>query len=145
MSKRLMSTVHAEVSAQPLSPARAEAEVWSPECGGVVVFSGIVRDHDGGRSVAALNYSAHPTAEQTLGQVCQLITDKHPGVRVWAGHRIGPLQIGDHALVAACASAHRAEAFAACADLVETIKAQVPIWKEQHYTDGSKDWVGIAT
>jgi molybdopterin synthase catalytic subunit len=139
-----MRVVHAAVSSQPLSPAQAEAEVWSRECGGVVVFSGIVRDHDGGKSVAALNYTAHPTAEQTVKQVCHDLAEIHPGVRFWAAHRVGPLQIGDHALVAACASAHRAEAFAACADLVETIKAQAPIWKEQLYTDGTKDWVGIA-
>ncbi|WP_328821857.1 molybdenum cofactor biosynthesis protein MoaE [Nesterenkonia haasae] len=140
----MMGAVHAAVSSDSLSPARAEAEVWSPECGGVVVFSGIVRDHDGGKSVTALNYTAHHSAEQTLDQVCQRIAEGHPGVRVWAAHRVGALQIGEHALVAACASAHRAEAFAACAELVEQVKAQVPIWKEQLYTDGTKDWVGIA-
>ncbi|TLP98145.1 molybdenum cofactor biosynthesis protein MoaE [Nesterenkonia salmonea] len=136
--------VHAAISSDSLSPAQAEAEVWSRDCGGVVVFSGIVRDHDGGKSVTALNYTAHPSAEETLEQVCQRLAMAHPGVRFWAAHRVGPLQIGDHALVAGCASAHRAEAFAACAELVEQIKAEVPIWKEQLYTDGTKDWVGIA-
>lgn len=139
-----MTVVHTAVSSAPLSPARAEAEVWSADCGGVVVFSGIVRDHDGGKSVTALNYTAHPTAEQIMAEVCQELAQRHPAVRVWAAHRVGPLQIGDHALVASCASAHRAEAFAACAELVEQIKAQVPIWKEQLYTDGSRDWVGIS-
>ncbi|WP_150462175.1 molybdenum cofactor biosynthesis protein MoaE [Nesterenkonia ebinurensis] len=138
-----MSVVHAAISAEPLDTAQAEAEVWSPECGGVVVFSGIVRDHDGGKSVVRLDYTAHPSAEQVLTEVCEQISTRHPQVRVWAAHRIGELAIGDHALAAACASAHRALAFAACAELIEQIKAQVPIWKEQHYTDGSKDWVGI--
>ncbi|GFZ76715.1 molybdenum cofactor biosynthesis protein MoaE [Nesterenkonia alkaliphila] len=138
-----MSVVHTAVSAQPLQPAQAEAEVWSAECGGVVLFCGIVRDHDGGKPVGRLSYTAHPSAEQVLAEVCAEVARKHQ-VRVWAAHRTGSLEIGDHALVAACASAHRAEAFAACAELIEQIKAQVPIWKEQFYTDGSKDWVGLS-
>lgn len=138
-----MSLVHAAISAQPLDPAQAEAGVWSAECGGVVLFCGIVRDHDGGRSVGRLGYSAHPSAEQVLTEVAAAVAQKHR-VRVWAAHRTGELRIGDHALVAACASAHRAEAFAACAELIEQIKAQVPIWKEQFYADGSKDWVGLS-
>lgn len=138
-----MTVVHSSISAEQLNPAQAEDRVWAPDCGGVVVFSGIVRDHDGGRGVQALNYTAHPSAEQILAEVCQVVAQRHPQVRVWASHRIGALQIGDHALVAACASAHRAEAFTACGDLVEQIKAQVPIWKEQLYTDGTRDWVGI--
>lgn len=139
-----MTVIHASIADDALSPAQAEAEVWSEACGGVVVFSGIVRDHDGGRGVNALNYTAHPSAEEVLAEVCAEISEEYPQVRVWASHRIGGLQVGDHALVAACASAHRAEAFAACAELVERIKATVPIWKEQLYTDGSKDWVGIS-
>lgn len=135
--------VRSGISEAPLDPAQAESEVWSADCGGVVVFSGIVRDHDGGRGVTALNYTAHPSAEQVIAEVCAAVADEHPKVRIWAAHRIGELQIGDHALVAACASPHRAEAFAACADLVEQVKAQMPIWKEQLYTDGAKDWVGI--
>lgn len=139
-----MTVIHTSVSAEPLSQGQAEAEVWASDCGGVVVFSGIVRNHDGGRGVRALNYTAHPSAEQVLAEVCGVVAEKHPQVRVWAAHRTGALQIGDHALVAACASAHRAEAFAACAELVEEVKAQVPIWKEQLYTDGTKDWVGLS-
>ncbi|NLS09522.1 molybdenum cofactor biosynthesis protein MoaE [Nesterenkonia sp. MY13] len=138
-----MTTVHTAISETALDPAQAEEEAWSEECGAVVVFSGIVRDHDGGRSVNRLSYSAHPSAADVLAEVCQSISSRHPGVRIWAAHRVGDLAIGDHALVAACASAHRAEAFAACAELVEEIKAEVPIWKKQFYTDGSTDWVGI--
>ncbi|WP_120003709.1 molybdenum cofactor biosynthesis protein MoaE [Nesterenkonia muleiensis] len=139
-----MTVVHSSISAEPLSPARAEAEVWSADCGGVVVFSGIVRDHDGGRSVTALNYTAHPSADQVLAQACAGIASEYTQVQIWASHRVGGLQIGDYALVAACAAAHRTEAFAACAELVERIKAIVPIWKEQFYTDGTKDWVGVS-
>lgn len=135
--------VHAGISSTPLSPALAEAAAWSETAGAVVVFSGIVRNHDGGQSVERLSYTAHPSAEQVLRSVAQDIATQHPQVRIWVEHRIGELSIGDHALVAACASAHRAQAFAACAELIERIKAEVPVWKEQFYSDGTKDWVGL--
>ncbi|WP_460689391.1 molybdenum cofactor biosynthesis protein MoaE [Nesterenkonia suensis] len=136
--------VRAWLSAEPLEPAQAHQEVWASAAGAVVDFAGIVRDHDDGRSVDRLSYTAHPTAERRLTEVARTVAAAHPSVRIWAGHRIGDLRIGDHALVAAVSSAHRAEAFAACAELVEQIKAEVPIWKEQFFSDGAKEWVGIA-
>lgn len=136
--------VRAELSAETLDPHQAHQEVWAATAGAVVDFSGIVRDHDGGRSVERLAYTAHPSAEETMARVAREVAAAHPSVRIWAAHRIGDLRIGDHALVAAVASAHRAEAFTACAELVEQIKAEVPIWKEQFFADGAKEWVGIA-
>ena len=106
------------------------------------MFSGIVRDHDGGQSVSSLSYTAHPSAEDVLGRVVHEVSRSHPEVRLWAAHRVGGLVVGDHALVAAVASAHRAQAFTACAELVERIKAEVPIWKHQRFDDGSDEWVG---
>ncbi len=135
--------VAAFLSQERLDPARAESEVWSSRAGAVVAFSGIVRDHDAGQPVRSLNYTAHPTAEETLRQVAVTLAAKHPTVRVWAGHRVGALEVGDHALVAAVASGHRQEAFEACAELIEEIKAQVPIWKEQLFADGTTEWVGL--
>ncbi|MFD5821072.1 molybdenum cofactor biosynthesis protein MoaE [Nesterenkonia xinjiangensis] len=135
--------LHAALSAEPLDPTRAHHEVWAPTAGAVVDFAGIVRDHDGGRTVERLSYTAHPSAEEALTRVAREVAAAHPSVRIWAAHRVGDLHIGDHALVVAVASAHRAEAFAACAELVEQIKAQVPIWKEQFFADGAKEWVGI--
>lgn len=135
--------VAAFLSEETLDPARAESQAWSTRAGAVVVFSGIVRDHDAGQPVRTLNYTAHPTAETALRQVAVTLAAKHPTVRIWAGHRVGALEVGDHALVAAVASGHRQEAFEACAELVEEIKAQVPIWKEQFFADGTKEWVGL--
>lgn len=112
--------------------------------GAVVTFGGIVRNHDGGRSVDKLDYSAHPSAEQTMRQLAADVAARHPGTRLWAAHRVGALAIGDSALVAAAAAAHRGEAFEACRDLVEAVKAGVPVWKEQHFTDGNTEWVGMA-
>ncbi|EXF25738.1 molybdenum cofactor biosynthesis protein MoaE [Nesterenkonia sp. AN1] len=133
----------ARLSDEPLSPAEAEAEVWAERAGAVVGFSGIVRNHDQGQPVHRLSYTAHPSAAEAIAQVAVDVAARFPTVRVWVAHRVGELGIGDHALVAAVASAHRAEAFQACAELVEATKQQVPIWKEQFFADGSKEWVGL--
>jgi molybdopterin synthase catalytic subunit len=107
-----------------------------------VYFAGVVRDHDGGRSVRSLQYEAHPDAEAMLARCCQQVAAE-TGLAVAAAHRTGHLQIGDIVLAAAVSSAHRPEAFAACALLVERIKAEVPIWKRQHFADGVSEWVGL--
>ncbi|MEQ1737802.1 MAG: molybdenum cofactor biosynthesis protein MoaE, partial [Rhodoglobus sp.] len=77
-----------------------------------------------------------------LEDCCRSIADS-TGLRVAAAHRTGSLAIGDIALVAAVAAPHRAEAFAACAELVEAIKQRVPIWKREHLADGVTEWVGL--
>ena len=136
--------ISATVSEEPLCSAVAERLTWSPDCGAVVTFSGIVRNHDDGKSVTSLGYSAHPTAAAVLAGVADAVAAKYDGVRIWVGHRTGSLDIGDAALVAAVASAHRGTAFAACSELVDTVKANVPIWKEQGFTDGTTEWVGVS-
>lgn len=132
----------ATVTQDALDPAAVDALVWRADAGAVVSFQGIVRDHDDGRAVVALEYRAHPEAEAFLLACCQEVAER-TGLRVAAQHRVGALTIGDVALVAAVAAAHRAEAFAACADLVDTIKARVPIWKRQRFSDGASEWVGL--
>ena len=134
--------VHAAVADTPITPEEAHAGVDSPYCGAVVGFSGVVRDHDGGREVSALSYSAHPSAERVIREVAEEIAARHDGIRIWVAHRVGPLAIGDQALVAAVGAAHRGEAFRACSDLVDLVKERVPIWKEQFFADGSVEWVG---
>jgi len=138
-------TVHdllARISADPLDPAAVDAAVSGPEHGAVVVFTGVVRDHDGGKAVSALEYQAHPEAERFLRQCCEQVSAR-TGLPVAAVHRVGQLTVGDLALVAAVAAPHRAEAFAACAELVERIKAEVPIWKRQRFATGVSEWVGL--
>ena len=137
-----MSDILATVTPDPLEPSTVDEFVWRAEAGAVVSFQGIVRDHDGGRSVVSLDYRAHPEAEDFLRQCCEEVA-RTTGLRVAAQHRVGSLTIGDLALIAAVAAPHRAEAFAACAELVEIIKARVPIWKRQHFTDGASEWVGL--
>ena len=132
----------ARVTDRPLDEAAVRAAVEAPECGAVLVFSGGVRDHDGGESVRALDYSAHPDAEAFLARIVAE-EQARTGLRLAAAHRVGSLAIGDAALVAAASAAHRAEAFAALERLVERIKAEVPIWKRQHFANGASEWVGL--
>ncbi|MGO4536214.1 molybdenum cofactor biosynthesis protein MoaE [Leifsonia sp. 2MCAF36] len=137
-----MNDILAAVTGDPLDPSNVDEFVWRAEAGAVVSFQGIVRDHDGGRSVVSLDYRAHPEAETFLRECCEEVA-RTTGLRVAAQHRVGSLTIGDLALIAAVAAPHRAEAFAACSELVEIIKARVPIWKRQHFTDGASEWVGL--
>jgi molybdopterin synthase catalytic subunit len=110
--------------------------------GGVTLFVGRVRDHDGGRGVDGLDYSAHPTALDRLREVCELVASRHDVHGVSAVHRTGHLDIGDVAVVVGTASAHRGVAFDSSRDLIDTLKDQVPIWKHQVFADGSDEWVG---
>lgn len=137
-----MSEIYARVTDQPIDEAAVRAAVDAPECGATVVFYGVIRNHDGGENVSALDYSAHPEAERFLRELVAE-EQENAGLRLAAVHRIGSLGVGDAALVAAAASAHRAEAFAAIERLVERIKHEVPIWKRQHFATGSSEWVGI--
>ncbi|WP_309073588.1 molybdenum cofactor biosynthesis protein MoaE [Paenarthrobacter sp.] len=139
--------VSAVLSAEPISVDQAITAVESDTAGAVVSFSGVVRNHDGGKAVDRLSYSAHPTAHQVMSDVVAQLVAEHSGeaaqpVRIWAAHRIGMLEIGDPALVCAVAAAHRGQAFAVCSELVDRVKEQVPIWKEQFFTDGTVEWVG---
>lgn len=138
------TVVGAVVTDEPLDPRAARDAVADAACGAVVGFSGLIRNHDGGRAgVTGLEYSAHPHAGRVMAEVAEQIAAEHPAVRLWVAHRVGRLAVGDSALEAVVASAHRAEAFAACTALVERIKARVPIWKRQRYTDGTHSWVGL--
>ncbi|WP_270888411.1 molybdenum cofactor biosynthesis protein MoaE [Pedococcus sp. 5OH_020] len=135
--------VLSEVREQPLSVDEVLDAVRHPQAGGIALFVGVVRDHDHGTAVASLDYSAHPSVVEALSQVCLAVAARHPVARVGAIHRVGHLEIGDLAVVAAVSSAHRGEAFDACRDLVDTLKTTVPIWKHQQFADGTDEWVGL--
>jgi molybdopterin synthase catalytic subunit len=137
-----MTDVFAAISDAALDTAAIEDFVMTAEHGALVTFRGIVRDHDHGLAVSALDYQAHPDAVRFLEDCCRQVAAE-TGLRVAAAHRIGSLVVGDTALVAAVSAPHRAEAFEACERLVELIKARVPIWKRQHLADGTTEWVGL--
>jgi molybdenum cofactor synthesis domain-containing protein len=132
----------AQVTEQPLS-VEAHAELVDDRAAGAVVtFGGVVRNHDGGKSVETLFYEGHPSAGDVLARVVAEVSARRGGVRAVAvSHRVGALAIGDVALACAVAADHRAEAFATCAELVDEVKAQLPVWKHQHFADGTDEWV----
>lgn len=138
----------AVVTEDPLSSSEHEAlatEAGGGTAGAIVSFVGAVRNHDGGRDVTALNYSAHPTAGEVVEKVVAEIAAGARGVRAVAvSHRVGALAIGDAALVVAVAADHRQAAFATCVLLVDEVKAQLPVWKHQIFGDGTDEWVGCA-
>ncbi|WP_439693805.1 molybdenum cofactor biosynthesis protein MoaE [Curtobacterium sp. SP.BCo] len=131
----------ADVVDRGITVDEVSVAVQTEQDGAVVTFAGVVRDHDGGKGVTALEYERHPSAGDVIAEVARTIAEDHPEVRIAVLHRVGPLGVGDVALAAAVASPHRAEAFAACGALVDLVKERVPIWKHQRFTDGSDEWV----
>lgn len=137
--------VRAAMTDRPICLAEHEELVGHQSAGAMVGFVGMIRDHDGGRRVVRLEYSAHPSAEQVMADVVGDVAEQAGGVRaIAASHRIGVLRIGEAALVAAVAADHRQAAFTTCALLVDTIKARLPVWKHQFFDDGTEEWVGSA-
>jgi molybdopterin synthase catalytic subunit len=126
----------------PLDVAEVLAAVEDPRAGGVVSFTGLVRDHDGGRGVDELEYSAHPDAEAALRRVAEQVAADLPVHGLAAVHRTGLLRVGDVAVVVAASASHRGEAFEAARRLIDDLKATVPIWKRQVFSDGDEEWVG---
>ena len=128
-----------------LSVDEVRAAIADPAAGGEVLFVGTVRDHDAARGVTGLSYSAHPSAADELAGWRSPIAAKYPdAIAVAAVHRVGDLAVGDLAVVVGVSCAHRAEAFHACHALIDELKASVPVWKHQRFTDGSDEWVGSA-
>jgi molybdopterin synthase catalytic subunit len=135
-----------EVTATAIDPAALERLCQSSRSGAVVTFQGVVRDHDDGHAVSWLRYEAHPAAAAIVRPQIVDWLEAHPAVEsVAIVHRVGDLRIGDLACVVVAASAHRAAAFTACAELVDLVKAELPVWKHQGLADGSAYWVGVPT
>ena len=126
----------------PLDVAEVLAAVDDPRAGGVVSFTGVVRDHDGGRGVQELEYEAHPGAELALRAVAERVAGDLPVHALAAVHRTGLLRVGDVAVVVAASASHRGQAFEAARRLIDDLKAEVPIWKRQVFDDGDQEWVG---
>ena len=136
--------LHARLSATRLSVDAAHAFVADPRAGATVVFTGVVRDHADGRAVARLTYEAYQEAAQGgLEELAATTATKWPDLTaVWLEHRVGDLDIGHAAVVVAVSAPHRAEAFEAGRFAIDTLKATVPIWKQEHWADGGTHWPG---
>lgn len=125
-----------------LDVEEVRSSVDDAAAGAVCLFVGAVRDHDEGRSVTELGYSAHPQAVPAMAEAAAKVLADYPVLAIACLHRIGDLRVGDIAIVAAVAAPHRQEAFDACHRFVDAVKASAPIWKHQRFEDGSDDWVG---
>jgi molybdopterin synthase catalytic subunit len=134
----------ATVTEHPIDVDQLRATASQPETGAIVVFCGDVRNHDGGRTVLNLDYEAHPTAGDVLTRCAQTIANKSDVQFVSMAHRYGSLAIGDTALAVVIAAAHRETAFSACAEAVDLVKAELPMWKHQFFADGTDEWVNSA-
>lgn len=131
-----------EIRETPLRVEEVLAALADVSAGGLTLFVGTVRDHDGGKQVGGLDYSAHPSALERLREVCEQIAGEYDVRAVAAVHRIGSLALGDAAVIVATAADHRGQAFDASRALIDRLKATVPIWKHQVFADGSDEWVG---
>jgi molybdopterin converting factor subunit 1 len=129
------------IDAAPLSLDALLREVSGPEMGGVVTFTGVVRNHARGEAIDHLEYEAYaPMAEKEMRKIADAVRARWPLVRIAMSHRVGRLAIGDAAVMIAVAAPHRAEAFEACRFAIDRLKASVPIWKKEFATGGSY-WV----
>ncbi|HNF95990.1 MAG: molybdopterin converting factor subunit 1 [Polyangia bacterium] len=130
------------LSRQPLQYDEVIAAVSGPGQGGIVLFAGLVRDHNDGKQVVRLDYEAYDEmAVRKMAEIAARIEAEQPGVRVAMVHRVGSLQIGDLAVILAASAPHRGEAFAACRAAIEALKVEVPIWKKEFSPDG-EEWLG---
>jgi molybdopterin synthase catalytic subunit len=130
-----------DIRETPLSLDEVYSAVTDASAGGICVFVGTVRDHDGGQGVSALGYSSHPTAIARLGEVAGRIATECDVIALAAVHRVGDLVVGDLAVVVAASAAHRADAFEACRRLIDELKTDVPVWKHQTFVTGDVEWV----
>jgi molybdopterin synthase catalytic subunit len=131
------------LTAEPLDARAVEALVAGPDRGGLVTFTGAVRDHTGPHAVTRLEYEAYePMALRVLEAIRGEAAERWPGVRVAVHHRLGVLAVGEAAVVVATAAPHRADAFAACQHVIDRLKQDVPIFKKEVRADGSV-WVGL--
>ena len=129
---------------QPLSPDVIAESVANPGAGGIVIFSGVVRNEKDGRPVKYLEYEAHaPMAEAKMREIGTAVRRRWPSVKAVAIlHRTGRLEIGESSVLIAVSAAHRREAFEACHYAIDTLKQTVPVWKKEHFEDGEV-WVGL--
>ena len=133
------------ISESPLSVDRAIRLVSGPAVGGIALFVGTVRNADHGADVVSLDYTQHPSAVDMLTKCAEETARQHDVLAIAVEHRVGHLEVGDIAVVVAVGAVHRGEALAACAHLINTLKAEVPIWKEQRFASGESEWVGLSS
>ena len=134
--------IRTAIVSRPIDASALLAEVAHPSTGATSLFVGTVRDVHDDRGVTGIDYEAYAgMAERELAAIGTEAAEKFPGVRVVVEHRIGTLAIGDISVAIAVAHARRAPAMDASRFVIEELKRRVPIWKREHYVDGTREWV----
>jgi len=136
--------VYAVVTDAPVHIQELSKLVAIPHSGAVVTFCGDVRNHDGGKEVASLLYEIHPSAPEQIKLITESVMGRFEIEKVAVAHRYGDIAIGETAFAVAVSAAHRQAAFDACSAIVDEVKAKLPIWKHQKFTDGTDQWVNCA-
>ena len=130
------------LSGEPLSLERAAVEVASDGAGAIATFVGTTRARSRGRDVIRLEYEAYEgMAEVEMERIAGALRDRHDVIDVAIHHRVGPVEIGETSVVIAVSAAHRAAAFDACREAIDTLKQTVPLWKKELYV-GGEEWIG---
>jgi molybdopterin synthase catalytic subunit len=133
------------LTSDPIDAVSLRVALENPACGACVTFEGLIRDHNEGRRVLRLEYEAYQALAVKEGEAIVREARARFGIEAAACvHRTGMLEIGEMAVWVGASSAHRGEAFKACAFIIDTVKQRVPIWKREHYADGTDEWVNCA-
>jgi molybdopterin synthase catalytic subunit len=136
--------ITALVTKEKISVGSLAQSLKTLQAGAVASFSGDVRDNDADKSVTSLTYEIHPSAQSVIDEITQRIADKHDVLGVAVAHRYGEIPIGETAFAVVVSAVHRGPAFAACEEIVSTVKTELPIWKYQVFADGTNEWVNSA-
>ena len=127
---------------EPIDPAHVLTLIGADQDGASLLFLGVVRDHNDGRSVGGVRYDTYEEmAAQVLAQIVEEAAGAAGTQRVAAVHRIGELEVGEVSVAIAVSSPHRAEAYEASRYIIEEIKKRLPVWKKERYSDGAEEWV----
>lgn len=134
--------MYSAVTTEPIDPAALIGRVGDAEDGAVLLFLGIVRDHNEGRAVSGMEYEAYAEmAERELGRIGSEAAELLGTDRLAVVHRVGVLAIGETSVAIAVSSPHRQQAYAASRYVIEEIKKRLPVWKREHYLDGERSWL----
>lgn len=144
MDQSNSKSVAVTLTSGEISSTSSIQQVQSDSCGAIVNFVGNVRNNDHGKEVSSLSYEIHPQTESILVQVVNEVASRHKVSKVAVAHRYGEIPIGESAFIVSVSASHRGEAFAACAEIVDEVKARIPIWKHQVFADGTDEWVNCA-
>jgi molybdopterin synthase catalytic subunit len=132
----------AAIVQEPIDPAHVLSLIGADRDGASILFLGVVRDHNDGRSVGGVRYDAYDEmATRVLSEIVEEAARSADTDRIAAVHRVGDLKVGEVSVAIAVSSPHRAEAYDASRYIIEEIKKRLPVWKKERYSDGAEQWV----